>query len=150
MKRLSHIDEHSRTIAAPRECAWAALVAVGADLGASPPAPLARLWQLEPPRATGDWRGGPAAGAARPGFAVADVRAPERLALAGRHRFSRYSLVFELDAPGPDRTVIRARTDAAFPGALGGVYRALVIGSGAHRAIVAQLLRRIEARACSA
>jgi hypothetical protein len=150
MERLPYIDEHVRTIAAPRERAWEALVAVGAGLGAAPPGEVARLWQLEPARATADWGGSPAAGAARPGFAVTEVSAPARLALAGRHRFSRYTLVFELDATAPDRTVIRARTNAAFPGLLGRVYRALVIGSGGHRMIVGRLLRRVEARACSA
>jgi hypothetical protein len=45
---------------------------------------------------------------------------------------------------------MRARTRAAFPGALGRAYRALVIASGGHRIVVARLLRKIEARACSA
>jgi hypothetical protein len=51
---------------------------------------------------------------------------------------------------GPDRTRIRAQTRAAFPGALGRVYRALVIGTGLHRVLVRRLLHRIEGRACLA
>ena len=79
-----------------------------------------------------------------------EARPPSRLALAGRHRFSRYALVFELEATGPGRTCIRARTWAAFPGILGRVYRALVIGTGGHRIVVGRLLRRVERRAGSA
>ena len=150
MERLPYIDEHSRSIGAARERAWAALIAIGAELGASAPVRVVRLARLEPPGATGDWSGEPSAGATRPGFAVKEVHAPSRLALAGSHRFSRYSLVFELDEAGPDRTLMRARTRAAFPGALGRAYRALVIASGGHRIVVARLLRKIEARACSA
>jgi hypothetical protein len=84
------------------------------------------------------------------GFAVEQARSLWRLALAGRHRFSRYRLVFELEEAGRDRTRIRARTWAAFPGAPGRVYQALVIGTGAHRIVVRHLLRRIARRACSA
>jgi hypothetical protein len=106
------------------------------------------LLGTEPAQASGDWSGGPQVGAALPGFAVEESHAPLRLALAGGHRFSRYALIFELDEAGPDRTRIRAQTWAAFPGALGRLYWALVIGTGGHRIVVRRLLRRIEARAC--
>lgn len=88
-------------------------------------------------------RGETAPGATLPGFEVADARAPELLALAGRHRFSRYRLVFELDEVEPGRTRVRASTWAAFPGLAGHAYRALVIGTRGHRLAVRRILGRI-------
>jgi hypothetical protein len=38
---------------------------------------------------------------------------------------------------------LRVQTHAAFPGALGRLYRAAVIGSGAHRIVARRLLRRV-------
>jgi hypothetical protein len=105
---------------------------------------------LQPALASGDWSGGVEAGATLPGFVVEQACPPSRLALRGRHRFSRYALVFELEDRGPDGTRVRARTWGAFPGVHGRSYRALVVGSGAHRIVVRRLLRRIERRACSA
>jgi hypothetical protein len=55
----------------------------------------------------------------------------------------RYRLTFTL-ADGPDETTqLRALTYAAFPGVRGQVYRALVIGSNAHRVAVAHMLRSV-------
>ncbi|WP_157592243.1 hypothetical protein [Solirubrobacter soli] len=62
---------------------------------------------------------------------------PGRLELRGRHRFARYALVFLIDGGR-----VRAQTYAAFPGVEGRAYRALVIGSGAHRVVTKRLLRR--------
>jgi hypothetical protein len=59
-------------------------------------------------------------------------------------------LIVELEEAGADHTRIRAQTWAAFPGVLGRVYRALVIGTRAHRLVVRRLLRRIEGQACLA
>lgn len=150
MERLPYIDEQAKCVGAPRERTWAALIAVGAELRQDATGSLARLTRLEPALGSGDWSCGLEAGATLPGFVVEEARSPSRLALAGRHRFSRYRLVFELEDAEPNRTRIRARTWAAFPGAPGRVYRALVIGTGAHRMVVRRLLRRIERRACLA
>ncbi|WP_256668217.1 hypothetical protein [Nocardia cyriacigeorgica] len=79
------------------------------------------------------------------GFALDAIDPPHRLSLAGAHRFSRYTLTFELDDRGPRHTVVRARTRAEFPGVGGAVYRALVIGSGGHELVVRRMLRRIAA-----
>jgi hypothetical protein len=38
---------------------------------------------------------------------------------------------------------LRAQTHAAFPGIVGQLYRAAVIGSGAHRLVVRRLLSRV-------
>ena len=137
MKRLPYIDEHSTCVGATPERTWAALMAVGRALR-GPAGPLGWLLGLQPARAT------------LPGFEVEQACPPSRLALRGRHRFSRYALVFELEDGGADGTRVRARSWAAFPGVHGRSYRALVVGSGAHRVVVRRLLRRIEARACSA
>lgn len=148
MERLPYIDEHSTTIGATRERVWAALaVTLRANLGHAVPAAIARAWGLQPSRSLGDRRAALAPGDAIPGFTVAQAQAPERLALCGRHRFSRYALVFELDAGGDDRCTLRARTSAEFPGLAGRIYRALVIGTGGHRLAVRRLLRDIARRA---
>jgi hypothetical protein len=146
-ERLPYIDEHARTVDASPERTWAALVAVCAELGNGTTGPLGRLLGLDPRLSSGGWSGAPAAGDTIPGFAVEEARPPSRLALAGRHRFSRYALAFELEPAGPGRTRIRARSSAEFPGVHGRVYRALVIGTGGHRIAVRRLLRRIGARA---
>jgi hypothetical protein len=149
MERLPYIDEHARTVSAGRERTWGAVISVvGAVLGEDAPGPLTRLLRLEPAVASADRRAGLTAGDTLAGFAVEEASSPSRLVLAGRHRFSRYALVFELDESSPGRTRIRAQTWAEFPGALGRVYRALVIGTRAHRVVVRLILGQINGRAC--
>ena len=147
MERLPYIDEHSTCVGATPERTWAAVMAVGGAMR-GPAGPLGWLMGLQPALVSGDWRGGVEAGATLPGFVVEQACPPARLALSGRHRFSRYALVFELEDMSPDVTRIRARSWGAFPGVHGRTFRALVIGSGAHRMVVRRLLRRIEERAC--
>lgn len=83
------------------------------------------------------------------GFVLEEAREPERYALKGRHWFSIYRLVFVLTEPNPGRTTVAAETWAAFPGIKGKMYRALVIGSGAHRIVVRRMLRKIAQQADS-
>jgi hypothetical protein len=87
------------------------------------------------------------AGSTVVGFRVESALAPARLALVGRHRFSSYALTFELDEVGAGRTRLRAISAAEFPGAAGGVYRALVVGTRGHVVAVRRLLAGIRARA---
>ena len=126
---LPFIDEHALRVAAPRARVWAALErAVESSLHRAGRHPLARVLGTDPPA----------------GFAVADRVPAERLALAGRHRFARYRLTFLLaDAPG-ESTELRAQTHAAFPGAHGRAYRALVLGTRAHLLVTKRILRAIE------
>jgi hypothetical protein len=79
------------------------------------------------------------------GFVVAEEIPNERLAMAGRHRFSRYLLVFDLSAAGSldGETTVTAKTYAAFPGPHGFAYRTLVIGSRGHAVAVHRMLRSI-------
>jgi hypothetical protein len=127
---------------------WAALVStLRARLGRAVPGTITRAWGLVPARSHGDWRTTPQPGDALPGFAVAHSLAPERLWLSGRHRFSRYALVFELDETGDGGCTLHARTSAEFPGPAGRAYRALVISSGGHRILVRRLLHDVARRA---
>ena len=150
MERLPYIDEHSIEVAATPERTWEALLSVlRGELGADLPRPVFSLMRLEPANRRGGWpqgSGDPRPGDALPGFEVRKVRPAEHLGLGGRHRFSRYALVLELeDDAGATR--LRALTYAEFPGILGRGYRAIVIDSRAHRLIVRRLLRRVAERA---
>jgi len=136
MTALPFVDEHRVEVAAPALVVWQKLgesLRAGTITGAG-----ARLLGAEPSRAEGDPL---TAGSTIPGFGVREAVPGQKLVLAGRHRFSDYTLTFTLvDDNGT--TQLAARTDAAFPG-LGRVYRALVIGSGGHRALVRRWLERI-------
>ncbi|MGO9152313.1 hypothetical protein [Mycobacterium sp.] len=123
MERLPYIDEHAITVDANRAETWSALLRV----------------MCRDPRDPST---------VPTGFVLHEARPPERFALKGRHPFAVYRLVFELDtAPGdPGRTRLRARTWADFPGMHGKVYRALVIGTGAHRVTVRKILKRVAAQ----
>lgn len=83
------------------------------------------------------------------GFRVAKVDEPRELILEGRHRFASYRLSFFIESPGEGRSRLRAKTEAAFPGITGSVYRGLVIGTGAHAFIVKQMLGRVASMAVS-
>jgi hypothetical protein len=78
-----------------------------------------------------------------PGFAVAATLPGERLELAGRHRFARYVLAFELRDGPPGITRLAAQSFAEFPGLHGRAYRALVIGTRLHVVATRRLLREI-------
>ena len=122
MERLPYIDEHAITVAANRAETWSAVL---------------RTICRDPHDPT----------AVPIGFVLDEARPPERLALTGRHPFATYRWVFELDAVAPQRTRVRSATWAHFPGLHGKTYRALVIGTGAHRLVVRQTLKRIAAKA---
>ncbi len=148
MERLPYIDVHEVVVDADADAAWRAAVRVAqGSLGGADHAWLAHLLGVEPPTASGTWSPDPEPGAALPGFAVEASRPGELLSLCGRHRFSRYRLDFEVADAGPDRSYVRARTWAEFPGVAGAAYRALVIGSGGHRMVVRRMLRGIAAAA---
>ena len=124
------VDEHAIDIAAPRAAVWAGLERHVGSMLAADGGMLRAVLGTEP----------------RAGFAVAESMAAERLVLAGRHRFARYRLAFELDDAEHGSTRLRARTYAAFPGLRGSVYRGLVIGSRAHVVATRRILRSIRRR----
>ncbi|RPH72210.1 MAG: hypothetical protein EHM78_04350 [Myxococcaceae bacterium] len=135
LDQLPFIDEHSQPMNVPADVVWTALVSVlRRQMGRS--GRLARMLGCDPADGTPGFTG--RSGEAVPGFRVAESEFGRRLALRGRHRFSRYALTFVLDA---DR--LSAQTHAVFPGALGRLYRALVIGTGGHRMVTRRLLRLV-------
>lgn len=123
---LPYIDEHRIEIAAPRDLVWTALRRY-ADSSLRLAVPLDRLLGTEPPS----------------GFAVAREVPSKHLGLAGRHRFSRYLLEFDLVDGTGGTTLLSARSYAAFPGLHGRAYRAMVIGAGGHVVAVKYMLRSI-------
>lgn len=136
------VDEHRVRIAARPEAVWEALAAV---LAATPPGTglYAGLIGAEPRAASGELL---AVGATVPGFRVSAAEAARSAQLSGGHLFSRYTLDLALtDAAGG--CVLSAATRARFPGPHGRLYRALVIGSGAHRLVVQRLLQAVRRRA---
>lgn len=137
---IPFIDEHSLVIDAPIDDVWRVLIRKLA--GWNTPAAAAYAWATgaSPRRSTGRF---PDPGSTLPGFSIRDAEAPHRLVLVGSHHFSRYKLAFLLEK-ADERTLIRARSHAAFPGLLGLGYRTVVIGSGAHRAVTRQLLRSVQ------
>lgn len=125
---LPYVDEHAVIIAAPRSVVWTALERyVASSVQRAATNPLTGVLGTEP----------------RGGFAVAERVEPAQLALEGRHRFSRYRLVFELDDEPGGSTRLRALTYAVFPGLRGQAYRTLVIRTRLHVLATNHLLRSI-------
>lgn len=125
---LPYLDEHTISIAASREVVWSALQRhVAASLFLGDRSPLVLLLGTEP----------------RAGFEVSESSRPDRLILAGRHRFSRYRLAFELGRGPGGTTQLRARSYAAFPRVHGRVYRALVIDTRLHVLATNRILRSV-------
>jgi hypothetical protein len=142
---LPFVDEHGVEVAAPPAAVWEALCRVAEGSFSSPVASrFARLVgceQTEPagPRPLAE-------GSAFVGFAVARADPGRELALAGRHRYSEYALVFHLAESG-EGTRLRAETRARFPGGGGRLYRAAVIGTRGHVLVTMRLLAAVKRRA---
>lgn len=139
---LPFIDEHSVLVQAPARVVWCTLVRNLPTLHGTPLL-LLRAWGLQPLRATGIL---PETGATIPGFVITESVPDCLLRLTGRHRFSRYELVWELTSQ-PEGTWLAARSFGEFPGPTGFLYRLAVIGSGAHGVLVPWLLRRVRHQA---
>ncbi len=82
-------------------------------------------------------------GSTIPGFLVTRSVAPAVLALMGEHRFSRYALIFRIEATAAGPARLSAETRAEFPAARGRVYRTLVIGSRGHVLATRSILRSV-------
>ncbi len=143
---LPFIDEFEAMVAAPPE---AVFLAASRRVARSFAAPAGRAFAAVlgcVPR--GDtFTSPPQEGQEAIGFRVAKVDQPGLLVLEGRHRFAAYRLSLLIDASGHDQSRLRVRTDAAFPGFKGALYRALVIGSGAHAFVVRRVLDAIARQA---
>ncbi len=145
LEHLPVIDEHGVLVLAPREVVWEALLStVPRALDGRGSVRIARLLGCSETARSGDPR---LIGSTVPGFIVARVIEPAVLALEGRHRFSRYGLLFSLEPTRDERTLLRAETRADFPGLSGRAYRALVIGTRGHVLVVKRLLGIVRKRA---
>jgi hypothetical protein len=146
MAELPFVDEHSTIVERGLDTTWRAVLDVAGRAAPGRRSELvARALGCEDSAA-----GGPrplAEGSTIAGFHVAVARPGRELRLEGRHRFSRYALVFHLDSLEASRSRVRAETRAVFPGIRGRIYRALVIGTKGHVFAVRGLLRAIERRA---
>ena len=143
---LPRIDEHTIAVSAARPAVWDAVLHVAEGTFSSPrAAAVARALGCRDPAPRGPRP--LTAGSAFPGFHVVTADAPRELELAGSHRYSRYALILRLDEPAPGQVRLRAETRAEFPGPLGAVYRALVIGTRGHVLAVRRLLAAVKRRA---
>lgn len=143
---LPHVDEHSVSIEAGPDAIWEALLrVVEGSFSSGPSARAAGLLGCADTVASGPRP--LASGSTLPGFHVATAERPRELALAGRHRFSDYALIFRLDRQGNGRTMLRAETRGAFPGLKGRSYRALVIGTRGHVLVTRRILDAVKRRA---
>lgn len=124
MDDLPYVDEHRTTVEASPAEAWRGLRAyVDRMLAANDGRLFSRLLGARPSA----------------GFEIAEEEPQCALVLTGRHRFSHYRLVFELEPSGA-HTILKARTYAVFPGLHGRAYRLLVISSGAHAVATRRML----------
>lgn len=139
MTSLPFVDEHSVDVAAPPDAVWNAIGRIMDHQSSLVVRSFTTVIGTDPRTTQGDPL---ALGSTVPGFRVSAAVPGERVAYAGRHRFSTYELVFELAAHAGG-TSLRALTYARFPGPHGRAYRALVIGSGIHRREVPRMLRAI-------
>jgi len=132
---LPFLDEHREQVGAPADVAWTALVGVlRRRMGGA--RSLARVLGCDPMEGTAGFSG--RVGETLPGFRVVESEPGRRLALRGQHRFARYALTFLIDG---DRLI--ARSEAAFPGIHGRLYRALLMGTGGHQIVTRGLLRQV-------
>ena len=134
-EQLPFLDEHREQVDVPADVAWTALVGVlRRRMGGA--RTLARVLGCDPLEGTPGFSG--RVGDTLPGFRVVDSEPGRRLVLQGRHRFARYALTFLIDG-----NQLRARSEAAFPGIHGRLYRALLMGTGGHRLVTRGLLRHV-------
>lgn len=145
MSHLPFVDEHALAVQAPREPVWQALLeVVSTGSEGRGPATFARLLGCQPATASGPRP--IEVGSTVPGFAVTEAERASRLVLAGRHRFSRYELVFTLREDARSGTRLGAESWAVFPGIHGRAYRAAVIGTRGHVVAVRRILAAVARR----
>lgn len=142
---LPRIDVHTVEVQAPPDATWEALTDWISRRWSNPAnARFARLLgcdQVEVSGSPGQ------AGSTLPGFRVARSDPPQELALEGGHRFSDYTLDFQVEERGNGHSRLRATTHAAFPGLKGQLYKTAVIRSHAHVLVTRGILRSVARRA---
>ena len=139
---LSFIDRLGIEVEADLATTWNALVGVLTRSLESKGSRLAvRLLGSAVTGASGPSR--LAAGSTLPGFRVIASSEPRELVLNGSHRFALNEMAFGLAAIEPGRTELTVVTRAEFPGPVGTLYRALVIGTGGHVIATRRLLKAV-------
>lgn len=137
---LPFVDRHCIDVAAPAGDTWAALAHVLArSFGGRGSSWFAGALGCTDTAVAGSPL---SAGSTLPGFRVGQGQPERFVALVGRHRFSRYALIFELG-----NEALCATTRAEFPGMHGRAYRGVVIGTGGHVVVVRRILRAVKRRA---
>jgi hypothetical protein len=142
---LPRIDAHTVEVDAPPSAIWEALIAwISRGSSSQSRTRFARLLGCDPLEVSGD----PGqTGSTFPGFRVARSDPPRALALEGGHRFSDYTLDFQVEDDGDGRSLLRATTHAAFPGVKGQLYKTAVIRSRAHVLATKSILQAVARRA---
>jgi hypothetical protein len=142
---LPYIDEHEVTVDASPDTVWDAILGTFESFAATASArAFTRALGCDPGVAAG-WDE-PGVGTAAPGFRVIEAHRPGLLVVAGRHRFSRYGIIFRVeDAAWGTRCSAESR--AEFPGRHGRLYRRAVIGTNGYVFATRRLLDQIAARA---
>ena len=142
LEKLPAIDEHEIEVDAPAEATWAALFptlekAFGGKFAHS----YCERVHASETEAHGDLHH---PGGTLPGFTVTRAIAPVMLALAGKHHFAQYAVVFKIDLLPGQRSRVRLETRAEFVGAKGRIYRVGVLGTRVHVIGVRRMLRAIK------
>jgi hypothetical protein len=145
LEQLPPIDEHAIEVDAPAEASWDALFpTLEHSFGTRGARRYAQRAGASVTVAEGDLHH---PGGTLPGFTVIRAIEPVMLALAGRHRFAEYAIVFRIDLLPGQRSQVRLETRADFRGRKGRIYRAGVIGTRGHVILVNRMLRAIKRRA---
>lgn len=143
---LPFVDAWSVEIEAPPQVVWDVVLEMAP---ASSPSLAYRLfawaWAADPPASNG--LAAHVLGAERPGFAVCEVVPSATYALAGRHRFARYQIVFRIEQRGPGRSRLTAETFAIFPGWPGRLYRTALMDARLHALVMWSMVRLVRRRA---
>jgi hypothetical protein len=143
---LPFVDAWSIDIDAPAHVVWDAVLASAPATGSGVARrAAAALLAVDPAASNG--LAPHVIGAERPGFAVCEVVAPATYALAGRHRFAVYQLVFRIDKRGPGLSRLTAETFATFPGRGGRLYRMFLMDAKLHALVMWVMVRRVRRRA---
>ena len=143
---LPFVDAWSIDVGAPPRVVWDAVLASAPGAGAGiVRRALAVLLGADPAASNG--LASHVLGAERPGFAVCEVVPPITYALAGRHRFAIYQLVFRIDKRGQGLSRLTAETFAIFPGPGGRLYRMFLMDAKLHALVMWFLVRRVRRRA---
>jgi hypothetical protein len=145
LEMLPPIDEHAIEVDAPAEVTWEALFpTLERAFNSRAARRYAEHIETAVTVAEGDLHH---PGGMLPGFTVIRAIEPVMLALAGRHRYSQYAVVFRIDLLPGQRSQVRLETRAKFLGRRGRLYRASVIGTRGHVLFVNRILRAVKRRA---